>query len=398
LELAYALPRQRTKKSKDHKSVMAKKNVLLITNMKEDRQFSMLQFGEMLKCNLSKNYFDVDELYPVPKFQKLFKSSKIKKWGGYLDKYYLFPKKLKRFLNQKYNSINLIHIIDHSNSLYLSNLANFSIPNIITCHDLIAIRTAQEEFSQAPRTSYTGTRLQYWIKKSLHLADFFACDSSQTEKDLNQVIKSSEGRSEVIHLGVENKKGNFNHKNITLPFDPRKTLYLLHVGTAAWYKNRRGIIEAFKNFCEKNSASLLKLVLVGPIIQDSEVPTQTLEWLKQNQNKVTIIKPATEQELNLLYQNANLFLFPSFIEGFGWPPLEAASHGCPIITTRTGAISDILGVSAIYVDPNDQEQLNLTLINSLKIKKDNISHPSLPSINECVSSYAKRYEKLIENS
>ena len=47
--------------------------------------------------------------------------------------------------------------------------------------------------------------------------------------------------------------------------------------------------------------------------------------------------------------NAEFLIFPSFIEGFGWPPLEAVSNGCPVITTKTGAIHDLLGKHANYV-------------------------------------------------
>ena len=377
---------------------MAKKNVLLITNLKEDGQYSMLRFGEMLKRNISKDHFNLDELFPIPKFQKLLKSSKTKKWGGYLDKYYLFPKKIKRFFNQEHDSLSLVHIIDHSNSVYLSNLANFSKPKIITCHDLIAIRTAQDQCHQAPVTPFTGKRLQNWITKSLPLADFFACDSSETKKDLNQIIPSSIGRSKVIHLGVENQNQNFNNKNITLPFNPITTSYLLHVGSAAWYKNRGAVIQAFKNLCEQNSGPLTKLVLVGPNIQDSEVSPKILEWLRKNKNKVTTINHASEQELQFLYKNANVFLFPSFIEGFGWPPLEASSNGCPVITTRTGAISDILGESAVYIDPNNQEQVNQALLDSLKIKNKKAFHQSIPTSEECAFNYAELYDKLIHNS
>ena len=377
---------------------MAKKNVLLVTNLKEDGQHSMLRFGELLKNNLPKNKFNIDEICPNPIFQKLLKPSKAKKWGGYLDKYYLFPKKLTRFLNQRNDPLSLVHIIDHSNSVYLSNLANFSKPKIITCHDLIAIRTAQDQCHQAPVTPFTGKRLQNWITKSLPLADFFACDSSETKKDLNQIIPSSIGRSKVIHLGVENQNQNFNNKNITLPFNPITTSYLLHVGSAAWYKNRGAVIQAFKNFCEQNSGPLTKLVLIGPNIQDSEVSPKILEWLRKNKNKVTTINHASEQELQFLYKNANVFLFPSFIEGFGWPPLEASSNGCPVITTRTGAISDILGESAVYIDPNNQEQLNQALLDSLKIKDKKAFHQSIPTSEECAFNYAELYDKLIHNS
>ena len=377
---------------------MTEKNVLLVTNMKEDGQYSMLRFGEILKYNLSKNHFNVDELFPISKFQKLLKSSNTNKWGGYLDKYFLFPKRLLKFLQHKKNNFDLVHIIDHSNSVYLPNISGFPARKLITCHDLIAIRTATGDFPEAPVTSYTGKRLQKWIKDSLPLADFFACDCSQTKMDLNQIIPTSIGQSEVIHLGVENQKQNFNKKNITLPFDPKTTSYLLHVGSAAWYKNRGALVKAFKNLEEQTSVPRTKLVLVGPNIQDTEVCPETLKWLKENQNKVATINHTSEQELHFLYKNANVFLFPSLIEGFGWPPLEASSHGCPVITTRTGAISKILGDSAVYIDPNNQEQLNHALIDSLKIKNNKPFHPSIPSAEECVFNYAKLYDKLIRNS
>ena len=377
---------------------MAKKNVLLVTNLKEDGQHSMLRFGELLKNNLPKNKFNIDEICPNPIFQKLLKPSKAKKWGGYLDKYYLFPKKLTRFLNQRNDPLSLVHIIDHSNSVYLPKILDVPARKLITCHDLIAIKTAIGGFPEGPVTSCTGKKLQKWIKNSLPRADFFACDSSETKKDLNQIIPSSIGRSKVIHLGVENQNQNFNNKNITLPFNPITTSYLLHVGSAAWYKNRGVVIEAFKNFYEQNSGPLTKLVLVGPNIQDSEVSPKILEWLRKNKNKVTTINHASEQELQFLYKNANVFLFPSFIEGFGWPPLEASSNGCPVITTRTGAISDILGESAVYIDPNNQEQVNQALLDSLKIKNKKAFHQSIPTSEECAFNYAELYDKLIHNS
>jgi glycosyltransferase involved in cell wall biosynthesis len=377
---------------------MEKKSILLITNSREDNQQSMLRFSNLLSSYIPKSKIQFQEVCPTPKFQSLFNRPTLEKWGGYLDKYFLFPKRLLKFLQHKKNDFDLIHIIDHSNSVYLPKISEFPVIKLITCHDLIAIRTAKGDFPEAPVTSFTGKRLQKWIKNSLTLADFFACDSSQTKLDLNQIIPSSNGRSEVIHLGVENQKQNFNNKNITLPFDPITTFYLLHVGSAAWYKNRGAVIQAFKNFGEQTSAPRTKLVLVGPNIQDAEVNPETLKWLKENKNKVTTMNHASEQELHFLYKNANVFLFPSLVEGFGWPPLEASSHGCPVITTRTGAISDILGDSAVYVDPNNQEQLNHALIDSLKIKKNKPFHPSIPSAEECAFNYAELYEKLIQNS
>ena len=378
--------------------MIEKKTILLITNFREDNQQSMLRFRDLLNSYIPNWKIQLKEVFPNPKFQRLFKHPTFKKWGAYLDKYFLFPKVLCKILHNKNNNFGLIHIIDHSNSVYLPKISDFPVPKLITCHDLIAIKTARGDFPQAPITSFTGKRLQKWIKKSLPLADCFACDSSQTKMDLNQIIPSSIERSEVIHLGVENQKKDFKNKNIILPFDPINTSYLLHVGSAAWYKNRGSVINAFINLCKLSSVPTHELVLVGPNILGSEVNPKTLKWLRKNKRKVTTINHATEQQLHFLYKNANMFLFPSFIEGFGWPPLEAYSNGCPVITTRTGAIADILGESALYIDPNNQEQLNQALIESLKIKNNKAFHQSIPTSEECALNYAELYDKLIPNS
>ena len=63
------------------------------------------------------------------------------------------------------------------------------------------------------------------------------------------------------------------------------------------------------------------------------------------------INHVSDETLKELYLNAEFLLFPSLIEGFGWPPLEAVSNGCTVITSQTGAIHDLLGQHANYVHP-----------------------------------------------
>ena len=101
-------------------------------------------------------------------------------------------------------SIALVHVIDQSNSPYLKTVRKSSLSKrLITCHDLIAVRTALGNFPTATKTSATGKRLQKWILDSLPLADFYACDSEQTKKDLNRIVPKSSKYSKVIHLGTE---------------------------------------------------------------------------------------------------------------------------------------------------------------------------------------------------
>ena len=61
----------------------------------------------------------------------------------------------------------------------------------------------------------------------------------------------------------------------------------------------------------------------------------------------------TDSELGVLYKNARLYVFPSLIEGFGLPPLEAQSYGLPVASSQATCLPEILNDSAIYFDPED---------------------------------------------
>ena len=142
----------------------------------------MLQFGEIMLGN-SGHYqsLSIKDIFPLPIFGKLPLSSKLTKWASYIDKFLIFPRRLTKYLEQN-QSIALVHVIDQSNSPYLKIRKSSLSKRLITCHDLIAVRTALGNFPTAAKTSATGKRLQKWILDSLPLADFYACDSEQTKK------------------------------------------------------------------------------------------------------------------------------------------------------------------------------------------------------------------------
>ena len=62
-------------------------------------------------------------------------------------------------------------------------------------------------------------------------------------------------------------------------------------------------------------------------------------------------------EKNGLYQNAELFVFPSLYEGFGMPPLEAMHWGCPVVTSNAASLPEVVGDAAELVDPLDEEHI-----------------------------------------
>ena len=381
---------------------MAKNNVLLITNLKEDGQHSMIRFGDLLNSEHQKNpRVEIQECYPQAFFSKISPGKRWKKWAAYLDKYLLFPKRIKNKLLSLSKTIDLVHIIDHSNAVYLPQLNRFSqAKKIITCHDLIAIRTAHGEFSHAPKTSRSGKRLQRWIHNSLEHADYYACDSQQTKEDLARLVPSSELNSAVIHLGTETNFPKLEKQRSSidkLPFNPSKTKYLLHVGSAAWYKNRKAVCKAFQHACEFLPNLDLKLILVGPKPQDGELDTGLSDWLQAHPNSLICLNNLSENSLGELYKNAKAMVSPSHIEGFGWPPLEAAVHGCPVITTCTGAISDLLGKYPHYVDADLQASIDQAVLQVLQSPDQKKVPISLTDHDDCRESYYDLYDQVIKN-
>ena len=362
----------------------------------------MLRFGSLLtsKKKVFSN-FDIQEIFPTPAFNKIFAFGKLSKWAAYLDKYLLFPKRLKRELTNREDPLHLIHIIDHSNAIYLPQLKRIThAKKIITCHDLIAIRTAKKDFIQAPETSKSGKRLQNWISSSLHHADYYACDSRQTLEDLIRLIPLSKEKSSIINLGTEIDSSTYSIRKARskeLPFDPLTENFLLHVGSTAWYKNRKAVFRAFIHAHRSLPNHNLKLVLVGPEPQKEELDNQLSYWIKSNPKAIHSLKNLSENTLGLLYKYAQALVFPSFIEGFGWPPLEAAVRGCPVITTRTGAISDLLGNYAKYVESDNQASIDQGVLQTLQVTRSNQRAITLPNHEDCRRQYFDLYEQMMEN-
>jgi glycosyltransferase involved in cell wall biosynthesis len=375
-----------------------KSQVLVITNYRADQQQSMLRFGELLTSNRNnRENLVIEQTYPTSVFSKICPIGKFQKWAAYVDKFLLFPKRLKRELISRKNPFQVIHIIDHSNAIYLPKLNRMNrVKKIVTCHDLIAIRTANREFDQAPKTFKSGMRLQNWISTSLHHADFYACDSKQTLEDLNRLIPLSKEKSSIIHLGTDTDSSTKPDKK-TLSIDLHNTNFLLHVGSSAWYKNRKAVLRSFVHAHTSFPNLNLKLVLVGPEPQKEELDDQLKNWITSYPDAIFCLQNLPENILGELYKYAQALVFPSYIEGFGWPPLEAAVRGCPVITTRTGAISDLLGSYANYVETDNQDSIDHGVLKALQLGRSKHRAITLPSHEDCRRQYFDLYEQMIEN-
>jgi glycosyltransferase involved in cell wall biosynthesis len=131
--------------------------------------------------------------------------------------------------------------------------------------------------------------------------------------------------------------------------------FILFVRNRGSYKNFDQFIKAFSIFSEKYQE--FKLICTGNSFTTLE---KELLIKLEIQDKV-ISFYASDDELNWLYKNAALFVFPSLYEGFGLPILEAFSMDCPIAISDASCFPEIAGDAACYFDPTDSYSIYLSM-------------------------------------
>jgi glycosyltransferase involved in cell wall biosynthesis len=138
--------------------------------------------------------------------------------------------------------------------------------------------------------------------------------------------------------------------------------YLLYVGSFKAHKNLKGLIETF-SLLVKRGWDQERLVIVGggEGMRHCEDVKQLCIAHPHLQGKICFTGQVSDEELPHFYACAKLFVFPSFYEGFGLPPLEAMGAGCPTVVARSGAMPEVCGDGAVYVDPHSLEDMAFQL-------------------------------------
>jgi glycosyltransferase involved in cell wall biosynthesis len=238
---------------------------------------------------------------------------------------------------------------------------------LITCHDLLAIQSALGEIPENP-TGRTGRVLQSWILSGLREAKNVACDSKHTADQVIRLAGLPVERLRVIRLGLnqpfarldEVEYGKILNQLFQLRGLPRPARYLFHVGGNHWYKNRRGLIEIFSQVIA--SVPDIQLVFAG---QHLPVELTAVIEKKGLSRLVLSIGGVSHSELNALYAAAEALVFPSLVEGFGWPLIEAQASGCPVFASDRPPLNEITNDSAILINPLAVDETAQVILNFL---------------------------------
>lgn len=139
--------------------------------------------------------------------------------------------------------------------------------------------------------------------------------------------------------------------------------FIIYVGGFSPRKNIIGLIEAFSMLRKKYKKDT-KLVIVGKQGKSYSIYKKRTQALGIEEN---VLFPGfiPIEHMPALYNASKLLVYPSFYEGFGLPPVEAMACGVPVITSNVTSIPEVLGTSAVFINPHDADQLCEAMLNVL---------------------------------
>ncbi|TSA44317.1 glycosyltransferase family 1 protein [bacterium] len=231
------------------------------------------------------------------------------------------------------------------------NILSFKNPekHVLTIHDI--------SFYHYP--DFFSHRKQFWHwqqdwRKQIENAGRIIANSDYTGNDIIETLRTKPEKVKRIYPGVDPFYRKMNKNDVDLiRFRNEKGLnkpFLLSVGTLEPRKNIIATIRAF-NFLKQSAAFRdLELIIVGPrgwLYDKILKEAKSSPW----QNKIRIWGKATREEILFLYNLASVFVYPSFFEGFGFPPLEAQACGLPVVASNRSSLPEVLGKSALLTDP-----------------------------------------------
>lgn len=175
------------------------------------------------------------------------------------------------------------------------------------------------------------------------------------------ITNSNHSKNDILqHLGAPIHKVRLSYwaveplfKGSIVPL-PQREDRILFVGSLEPRKNLAGLLQAYNRFRSAFPEARTRLSVVGcenPLFADASYD------LGVHAGEVEFLGYLSDRELAELYRTSRMLVYPSFYEGFGFPPLEAMANGTPVVTSRTSSLPEVVGDAALLVDPHHVDEI-----------------------------------------
>lgn len=320
-------------------------SVAVLHNYGDERQPSMRLYADRLGNALVREGIDVRRVRPpsvVPAAWR--RTATWAKVDIHVGRFVVYPR-LVRDLDT-----DVIHVIDHGQAYLLNGLD--AARTVVTCHDVILLALAHGRIGSTPVPPVALQILKFSLELMKRAAAIVA-DSEQTKRDLVSFIGIPAHRIVVIAPGLNQpfspnaERGAAMRRRYGLGAGP----LVLHIGRT-FYKNISGVIRVVHRL--RTDGIPARFVRTGKPLSGVE---RALAERLGVVDAIVELGGVPDEDLPALYNAADLLLFPSLYEGFGWPPLEAMASGTPVVCSRSGSLGDVVGTAALTADPEDFDTL-----------------------------------------
>lgn len=228
------------------------------------------------------------------------------------------------------------------------------IKNFVVVHDIIPIVT--------PQYATASTSLGFSEKlKRLNKEDWIFTVSKWSKDDLchyaqnidpDRVIVNPIAAGEHFYPSSDKEKDLLVRRKYGIPQEGK---YLLSLGALEKRKNLPVIFEVLEKLVLQEKVRDLNMVLVGHDNPDYVKKLKDLSSYRAIRNHVLFTGRVPDEDLSSLYSGSEAFIFPSYYEGFGLPPLEAMQCGVPVVTSNSSSLPEVVGDAGVLVAPDDSD-------------------------------------------
>jgi glycosyltransferase involved in cell wall biosynthesis len=334
--------------------------------------YSLNLIQELLKIDQKNDYFlyyNSAKKINLPKFT-----------GNYEIIHTKYPNKIFNYLLQKKLAWPKIDKVLGGVEVFLAPHYNFfslssGTKKILTIHDLSFLRYPE----------FFSSRKNFWhqainIKKLAHSMDVIVAVSENTKQDIIELLNIEEKKIKVIYSGLENNFKEISYALETNDFNKETNLkkirevkekyklpdkYILSLSNLEPRKNLETLIFAYNKIREtRQDLKDIKLVICGAKSWKYKNIFKSIEKSKYKDD-IIYTSYVDNKDKPYIYKPAEVFVYPSFYEGFGFPPLEALACAVPVVASFSSSLPEIIDKAGILVDPKSSDELAEAIINIL---------------------------------
>lgn len=311
-----------------------------------------------------------------------------------------FPNKVLNFFIWYFNWPKLDKLIGGVDVFFAPNINFLALSSgvkfVLTIHDL--------SFEYYPETFSWKRRMWHMFvnpKRLSKRADVILAVSDSTKRDLINLYNIGSEKIEIVYNGVgENfKKVDRNDSKLLavkekykLPFN-----FIFFLGTFEPRKNIPGLVYAYEILREEKNSNLdkFKLVIAGSEGWKSEEIKKIIKESKYRDD-IFCIKFIKDEDKVFVYNLASVFVYPSFFEGFGIPPLEAIKCGTPVVASNNSSLVESVDNGGILIDSYRPDEIAMA-IREIILSKELRDELSLGMSEQVqIFSWSKSAKKFIE--